>query len=145
MAKKHPLPQSILFVCEMNMVRSPMAAGLMRKLFPSVQTIESCGLMQGEADQWVETVMSDIGVDMSEHQPKTLHDLENDEFDIVIAFTPSATEGSKAFFEGQPTEILQWPLPMPGTGSLDVRAVLNDYRAMRDVIKTRLLNYFEAQ
>jgi len=53
MARKHPLPKSVLFVCQMNMVRSPMAEGFMKKLFPLVANVESCGLSQGDSDEWV--------------------------------------------------------------------------------------------
>ena len=142
MARKHPLPRSVLFVCQMNMVRSPMAEGFMKKLFPLVANVESCGLSQGDSDEWVHTVMSEVGVDLSNHTPKTLRDLVNQEFEIVITFTKDAYEASGAFFEGADTKILHWPLPMPGEGSLDVRAIMNNYRAIRDVIKTRLSNYF---
>lgn len=142
MVGKHALPKSILFVCQMNMVRSPMAEGLMKKLYPSVITVKSCGLSQGDVDDWVQTVMSEVGVDLSRHEPKTLHDLSGQVFDIVIAFTNEAAQASEALFEDSDTQILHWPLPMPSEGSLDVRAVINNYRAMRDVIKTRLSNYF---
>ena len=114
----------------------------MKKLFPLVANVESCGLSQGDSDEWVQTVMSEVGVDLSNHTPKTLHDLVNQEFEIVITFTKEAYDASGAFFEGTDTKILHWPLPMPGEGSLDVRAIMNNYRAIRDVVKTRLSNYF---
>ena len=59
------LPNSILFVCQMNMVRSPIAEGLMRRLYPSVERVESCGLSQGDKEQMVETIMAEIGIDVS--------------------------------------------------------------------------------
>lgn len=138
------LPRSVLFICQMNMVRSPMAAGLMRKLYPDVQRVESCGLSQGEADQLVQSVMSEVGVDMKAHIPQTLDAFENRQFDTVIAFTGSAYSAAEAFFEDTQTEVLHWPLPDPGEGSLDVRAIMNNYRAMRDLIKTRLIRHFGA-
>lgn len=138
------LPRSVLFICQMNMVRSPMAAGLMRKLYPDVQIVESCGLSQGEADQLVQSVMSEVGVDMKAHIPQTLDAFENHQFDTVIAFTGSAYSAAEAFFEDTQTEVLHWPLPDPGEGSLDVRAIMNNYRAMRDLIKTRLIRHFGA-
>jgi len=135
---------SVLFICQMNMVRSPMAEGLLRKLHPEVQVVESCGLSQGEADQLVQSVMSEIGVDIKEHVPQILNAFENRQFDIVIAFTDAAFHAAQAFFEGGESEILYWPLPNPEEGSLDVRAIMNNYRAMRDVIKARLIRHFGA-
>ena len=135
-------PNSVLFICQMNMVRSPMAEGLLRKLYPEVQTVESCGLSQGEADQLVQSVMSEIGVDIKGHVPQTLNAFENREFDMVVAFTESAFNAAQAFFEKTDSEVLYWPLPNPEEGSLDVRAIMNNYRAMRDVIKNRLIRHF---
>lgn len=121
-----------------------MAEGLMRKLYPSTYQAKSCGLSQGEADQLVQSVMAEIGVDMSEHEPTTLGSFDPENFDLVVAFTASANDSAKAYFEGAKAEVLYWPLPDPGEGSLDVRAIMNNYRAMRDVIKTRLIRHFGA-
>ncbi len=137
------LPNSILFICQMNMVRSPMAEGWMRKLYPDVGMIASCGLNQGDADQLVQTVMSEAGADLSQHTPRTLESFEGQEFDTVIAFTNSAYEAAKVYFENTDSEVLHWPLPDPGEGSLDVRAIMNNYRAMRDLIKNRLIRHFD--
>lgn len=116
----------------------------MRKHYSSSYQVKSCGLSQGEADQLVQSVMSEIGVDMSQHEPMTLGAFEPNDFDIVIAFTSAANEAAKAYFEGAKAEVLYWPLPDPGEGSLDVRAIMNNYRAMRDVIKSRLIRHFGA-
>lgn len=136
------LPNSILFICQMNMVRSPMAEGWMRKLYPDAGLVASCGLSQGDADQLVETVMSEVGADLSQHTPRTLESFDGQRFDTVIAFTNSAHEAAKAYFEDTDSEVLHWPLPDPGEGSLDVRAIMNNYRAMRDLIKNRLIRHF---
>jgi protein-tyrosine-phosphatase len=37
-------PTSVLYVCAMNRVRSPMAAGLTRKLYGDAVKVESSGL-----------------------------------------------------------------------------------------------------
>lgn len=136
------IPNSVLFICQMNMVRSPMAAGLMRKLYPDTAIVESCGLSLGEADQLVQSVMSEVGIDMSAHIPQTLKGFEGRRFEVVIAFTASGFEATKAYFEESDSEVLHWPLPDPAEGSLDVRAIMNNYRAMRDLIKTRLIRHF---
>lgn len=138
------LPSSVLFICQMNMVRSPMAEALMRKHYPKIGTIASCGLSQGEADALVATVMSEVGADLSEHSPRTLDSFGNQNFDVVIAFTSPAYEAAKAYFAETDSNVLHWPLPEPGEGSLDVRAIMNNYRAMRDLIKSRLIRHFGA-
>lgn len=117
----------------------------MRKHYPDIDVIASCGLSQGEADSLVETVMSEVGADLSQHEPRTLDSFGDQSFDVVIAFTSSAYEAAKAYFADTDSQVLHWPLPDPGEGSLDVRAIMNNYRAMRDLIKNRLIRHFGAQ
>jgi len=119
-------PNSILFVCHLNSIRSPMAEGLMNKLY----------------DDLMVAVMREKGVDMSEHDAQTLGDVANHPFNLVIAFTEAAGDAAKAAFDGTDTEIQVWPLPDPSQGSLDVRAVMNNYRAIRDNIEARLKRAF---
>ena len=134
-------PKSILFVCYLNSIRSPMAEGLMRKQFPRT-TSQSCGIAAGDLDDLMVSVMREKGVDMSTHLPQTLGDVNAQNFDLVIAFTEAAGEAAKAAFEDSATPIEVWPLPDPTQGPLDVRAMMNNYRAIRDNIEGRLKRAF---
>jgi len=134
-----PAPRSILFVCYLNSIRSPMAEGLMRKLFPQSE-VRSCGMASGDLDDLMVAVMREKGVDMSAHDAQTLGDVANENFDLVVAFTEAAGEAAKAAFEGTDTVIEVWPLPVPSQGSLDVRAILNN--AIRDNLEGRLKRAF---
>jgi len=60
----------------------------------------------------------------------------------AIAFTEAAGDAAKAAFEGTNTSIEVWPLPDPTQGSLDVRAIMNNYRAIRENIEARLKRAF---
>jgi len=135
------LPKSVLFVCYLNSIRSPMAEGIMRKLFPNVES-QSCGIASGDLDDLMVAVMREKGVDMSAHEARTLGDLTDETFDLVIAFTDAAGEAAKAAFADAETKIEVWPLPDPTQGSLDVRAMMNNYRAIRDNIEGRLKRAF---
>ena len=139
--KAQTAPNSILFVCYLNSIRSPMAEGLMRKLFPN-SAPKSCGMAPGDLDDLMVAVMREKGVDMNQHQAQTLGDVAEQNFDVVIAFTEAAGEAAKAAFEGKDISIEVWPLPDPSQGSLDVRAIMNNYRAIRDNIETRLKRAF---
>jgi len=132
-------PQSILFVCYLNSIRSPIAEGLCRHLFGDRLSASSCGLEAGELNDLMVAVMREKGIDMSGHEARTLDDLSNDGFDLVIAFTESAGEAAKAVFASSDTEILVWPTPDPTVGVLDVRAMMNNYRSVRDFIEPRPL------
>lgn len=139
--KTQTAPKSILFVCYLNAVRSPMAEGLMRKHFPGTRS-QSCGIASGDLDELMVAVMREKGVDMSSHQAKTLGDAAELEIDLVIAFTQAAGEAAKAAFEDTKAVVDVWPLPEPTQGSLDVRAIMNNYRAIRDNIEARLKRSF---
>ena len=135
-------PKSILFICHLNAVRSPMAQGLMQKMFPDIERVASCGLQCGEQDDYMITVMREKGVDMNAHETRSLSQIENVNFERVVAFTDDAFQAAQAVFGERKTVIDLWSIPVPGAGSLDVRALLNNYRAIRDNIETRLRQNF---
>mgnify|MGYP000312502470 CR=1 FL=1 len=128
----------VLFICQLNSVRSPMGEGLLRRRMGVAVDAQSCGLNPVEPNDFMITVMREIGIDMSEHVPTSLADLQDEAFDLVIAFTTSAYQEAQAAFEGMDIPIEHWAVADPGEGSLDVRAMLNNYRAIRTNIDTRL-------
>jgi hypothetical protein len=84
---------AVLFACNLNKVRSPMAAGLMRRLHGDRVFVDSCGLRRADADladPFVAAVMDELGVDVTGHFPKSFDDLEDESFDVVISLTPEA-------------------------------------------------------
>ena len=135
------VPKSILFVCYLNSIRSPMAEGLMRKIFPDTAS-HSCGIASGDLDDLMVAVMREKGIDMSMHKAQTLGEVAEQDFDLVIALTDAAGEAAKAAFEDTNTSIEVWPVADPTQGSLDVRAIMNNYRAIRENIETRLKRAF---
>ena len=63
------LPGAVLFACNFNRVRSPMAAALMRLIHGDRVFVDSCGLKEGEGiDPFVVAVMDEVGADLSHHQ-----------------------------------------------------------------------------
>lgn len=119
-----------------------MAEGLLRQRLGDHVDVQSCGLTPIEPNDFMLSVMREIGIDMSEHEPLALADLQDDTFDRVIAFTSAAQAAAQAAFEGTDVKIELWAVPDPGEGSLDVRALLNNYRAIRTNIATRLEREF---
>lgn len=137
-----PLPSSVLFVCYLNSIRSPMAEGLMRKLVGDTVHIRSCGEAKGDLDTLMSAVMKEKGIDMSAHEAQTLTELDDQSYDLIIAFTDGARAAAEAAFEGQDVKIETWLTPDPTAGALDVRTMMNNYRAVRDQIENRLKRYF---
>jgi len=133
-------PGAVLFACGLNRVRSPMAEGLMKRLYGTRVFVDSCGLKQddGLADPFVVAVMDELGVDLSAHRPKTFDDLEDASFDVVISLTPEAQHRAVELARGRAVEIEYWPTldPTLATGSRD--AILAAYREVRDTLEARL-------
>lgn len=136
------MPNSVLFVCYLNSIRSPMAEGLMKKRYGQSLYVQSAGLATGEIDDLMVAVMNEKGIDMSAHDSRTLSDLGDTNYDLVIAFTQNAADAARAMFEGTDTVVETWLVPDPTSGSLDVRAMMNNYRAIRDFIDNRLARHF---
>ncbi len=135
---KNNLPDSVLFVCTLNSIRSPMAEGMMKARFGGDVYVQSCGLEAGELSDLMVAVMGEKGIDMSGHKSKTLVEIADTSFDIVIAFNVDAEAAVRAVFDDSDTEIHIWPTPDPTQGAMDVRAMMDNFRAVRDVIEMRI-------
>ncbi len=129
----------VLFICQLNSVRSPMAEGLLRKRLGCSVDVKSCGLTPEGPNDFMISIMNEVGIDMSNHEPLALEDIQTEKFDRIIAFTQSAKAGAEAVLADN---IELWAVPNPGEGSLDVRALLNNYRAIRANIDARLKREF---
>ena len=80
-------PQAVLFACNMNSVRSPMAAALLKQMLGTSLYVGSAGVRKGERDALAAAAMEEIGIDISAHRPLTFEevdDLEGLNFDLIV-------------------------------------------------------------
>jgi protein-tyrosine-phosphatase len=131
-------PQSILFACTMNTVRSPMAEALARHYFGREIYFASAGLKRGEPDPFAVAAMEEIGVDMSRHRPHTFEDLEDSNFDLIVTLSPEAHHKALEFTRAMAVDVVYWPTPdaTATQGSRD--AILTAYRDVRDRLSSRI-------
>jgi uncharacterized protein (UPF0262 family)/protein-tyrosine-phosphatase len=128
---------TVLFVCSMNSVRSPIAAALARRYFPGRLIARSAGVRSGKADGFVHEVMEEIGIDMSIHTPHTMDELVANKFDLVVTLSPDAPEAVKK--RGlEMSAIEHWPMPDPTETEGNREAVLSAYRTLRDTLQKRV-------
>ena len=139
-------PQSVLFACAMNSVRSPMAESLLQHMFPQGLYVKSAGARRGELDPFAVAVMAELGQDISTHKPMTFEELEDWEglnFDLIITLSPQAHHAALELTRANAVEVVYWPTmdPTGETGSRD--QILDAYREVRDhisaLIESRLL------
>ncbi|MDE2364322.1 MAG: low molecular weight phosphatase family protein, partial [Hyphomicrobiales bacterium] len=62
-------PQSILFCCTFNAVRSPMAEAIARYYYGREIYFASAGVKEGELDPFAVAAMDDIGIDIHKFKP----------------------------------------------------------------------------
>ena len=139
------LPGAILFACNLNRVRSPMAAGLMRRLFGARVYVDSCGLRQDanfEVDPFAVAVMDEVGVDLSLHRSKSFEDLDDGSFDAVISLAPEAHHRALELGRRSAVDIAYWPTPDPTLVSGSRSVVLEAYRDVRARLEARILERF---
>ncbi|MFN3513938.1 MAG: low molecular weight phosphatase family protein [Phenylobacterium sp.] len=145
---KPPLPGAVLFACNYNLVRSPMAEALLRRAWGDRIFVDSCGLkpapegLDDGADPFVQAVMAEISCDLSDHRPKTFEELEDESFDLIISLTPEAQHRAVELTRGRAAEIEYWPIldPTLTEGAREVR--LAAYREVRDTLASRIAERF---
>ena len=140
----HP-PGSVLFVCNLNRVRSPMAASLVRKLYGAAVRVESCGLQPADAvDPMVAAVMQEVGIDLFDYKPQSFFELPVRDFEVIVALSDDAWAAvQQAALPGGP-EAERWTTedPTAQEGSRDMR--LEAYRMVRRTLERRIVDRFGA-
>ncbi len=88
---QHPSsPIRLLFVCIGNICRSPMAAGLARRMLEGRAEVESAGIApygDGATEEAIQ-VMQQEGIDLTGHTPKDVATLSLRDFDCIVAMDP---------------------------------------------------------
>ena len=140
------LPQSVLFCCDHNSVRSPMAEGIMKKLYGTQCYIQSVGVKNDmEIDGFSVTVCAEIGVELSRHRSRSFDEMADwgddlSSFDLVLALSPASQRRALDLTQFHHLEVEYWPILDP-TGLGDSREDrLALYRQARDQIMQRLID-----
>lgn len=141
-AKRGDLPGAVLFACSMNSVRSPMAAALMRHLAGRRVYVQSAGVKPGETNGFAAAVMDEVGIDMSQHKPQSIAELQDTSFDIVITLTPEAHHQALELTRTMAVDVEYWPTFDPTLAGGNREQILDAYRAVRDSLFERIKQRF---
>ncbi|MFS4581360.1 low molecular weight phosphatase family protein [Phaeobacter sp. C3_T13_0] len=138
------LPQSILFCCDHNAVRSPMAEGIMKQFYGSGTYVQSVGVKNDmEIDGFCIAVCQEIGVELSRHRSRSFDEMEQwgddlSSFDLVVALSPASQRRALELTRFFHLDVEYWPIMDP-TGLGESRnAKLDSYRQTRTQIIERL-------
>jgi arsenate reductase len=119
---------TVLFVCVHNAGRSQMAAGFMRKLAGErVEVLSAGSAPKDSINPIAVAAMSEVGIDISQQQPKVLTTESVMESDAVVTM---GCGDACPFYPGKRYE--DWVLDDPAGQDLDF------VRRVRDEIKVRV-------
>ena len=138
------LPQSVLFCCDHNAVRSPMAEGIMKKFYGTGTYVQSVGVMNDlEIDGFAIAVCEELGIELSRHRSRSFDEMQAwgddlSSFDLIIALSPASQRRALDLTRLFHLTVEYWPIMDP-TGLGETReAKLVSYRQTRDQIVDQL-------
>ncbi|MFW2543039.1 low molecular weight phosphatase family protein [Primorskyibacter sp. 2E107] len=138
------LPQSVLFCCDHNAVRSPMAEGIMKKLFGTDAYVQSVGVMNDlEIDGFAIFVCEEVGVALSRHRSRSFEELEQmgealSGFDVIVTLSPASQRRALELTRFYHLTVEYWPIMDPTSIGETREQKLNAYRQTRDQIEKKL-------
>jgi protein-tyrosine-phosphatase len=132
------LPSAVLFACTQNVIRSVMAAAIMKHFYGHRVYVASCGVRPGQADPFVATVMDEIGITIGRHRPQGFEDLEDSSFDLVISLSPEAHHRALELTRTMAIEAEYWPTMDPSVTAGSREQILDSYRDVRDTLMRRI-------
>lgn len=136
-------PQSVLFMCGQNVIRSVMAEVLTKHYFGRSLYVASAGVRPGENDPFVAAALDELGLDIGKHRPHTLEDLEDLNFDLIVTLAPEAHHAALELTRKLPVEVEYWPTMDPTIAAGGSREqTLDAYRTVRDTLVNRIRDRF---
>ena len=113
------LPGSVLFCCDHNAVRSPMAEGIMKQFYGAETYVQSVGVMNDqEIDGFAIAVCAEIGVELSRHQSRSFDQMEQwgddlSSFDLILSLSPASQRRALELTRYFHLEVKYWPIMDP--------------------------------
>lgn len=146
----NPLPQSVLFCCDHNAVRSPMAEGLMKKFYGMGTYVQSAGVHNDhEIDGFSIAVCGELGVELSRHRSRSFDDMEKmgevlSSFDLIVALSPASKAMAEELTAAFHVDLEYWPIVDPTAKGETRETKLGYYREARDQIAAQIKAHWGA-
>jgi arsenate reductase (thioredoxin) len=137
------MKRRVLFICTHNSARSQMAEGLLRHIGDDQFEVFSAGSEATFVRPMAMQAMSELGIDISHQQSKTLDRYLGEPFDDVITVCDTAAEACPVF----PGAVRRrhWSFEDPSKASGSETEQIQVYRKVRDEIRSRIENELLAE
>ena len=120
-----------------------MAAAILRHLSGNKIYVESAGVHCGKQNPFAVAIMEEIGIDLSEHQPKKFADLFDTSFDLIVSLTPEAHHNAMEMTRTMALETEYWPTQDPTIITGNREQVLSAFRELREKLYQRIKLRFQ--
>ena len=140
---------SVLFCCNYNSVRSPMAEGIFKNLIGRKIFVQSAGVFDTlEIDGFCIKVCDEINVKLSKHRVRSLREMEKEggfigSFDLIIPLTKESSEEAYKYSTYSSVMIEDWIVDEPMKDENDFNKTLCSYRITRDIIFDKIKERFQ--
>ncbi len=137
-------PSSVLFCCDHNSIRSPMAEGLLKQHAGTRIFVQSAGVKGDmDIDGFTIAVCREIGVELSRHRVRSFDDLlewgdDLDSYDLIVALSPAAQRRALEYTRYYALEVEYWPMMDPSGFGDDREAKMARYRDLRDQLQAKI-------
>ncbi len=133
--------QRVLFVCLHNSARSQMAEGMLRAWAPDRFEVRSAGTEARGVRPEAIAVMAEIGINIAEHQSKTIERFVGERWDHLITVCDESVEACPHVPGAVATE--HWQFNDPSAAPGDEAARLVAFRRVRNEIAARVRAFTE--
>ena len=143
-----PLPSSVLFCCDYNAVRSPMAEGIAKKLLGTSIYIQSAGVKNElDIDGFSIAVCAEIGIELVRHRVRSFAEMEEwgddiSAFELIVALSPAAQRKALEYTRFFALDVVYWPIMDPTGIGTTRQQKLDAYRQTRDQILDKVRERF---
>lgn len=142
-------PQAVLFCCDHNAVRSPMAEGLMKKFYGQRAYVQSAGCKNDmEIDGFSVAVCAEMGIELARHRSRSFDEMQElgddlGQFDLIIALSANSQKRALELTKSYHLTVEYWPIIDPTALGGDTReGKMAVYRQARDQIRDRMIDRF---
>ena len=132
----------MLFCCNLNAVRSPMAEALLKHYLGKRIYVDSVGVRAQAVDPFAVVAMEELGINLSRHKPKSFDDLQDTSFDLIVSLTPEAQHKAVELTRTMACDVEYWPTLDPSAVQGSREQMLDAYRHVRDQLAGRIRRRF---
>lgn len=133
----------ILILCTGNSCRSQMAQGFLQSFSRKIEVHSAGTFPATKVNPRAIKVMSEVGIDISKNSPKSVDEYVNDQWDYVITVCDDAKETCPVFL-GKVKHRLHLGFEDPSRFAGTEEQIMNEFRRIRDEIKTTFYNLYKS-